>query len=338
MTLLYQRSKVTEKFRPQPGKLLDQLREVLRYHHYSIRTERSYVDWIVQFIKFNGTRHPKEMGKFEIERFLSYLATSRNVSVSTQNQAFNAILFLYRHVLDLSIDGKIAAIRSKKTKRLPAVLTREEVQKILNAVPESHQLMAKLMYGTGLRLIEVVRLRVQDLDFGNSQTIVRNSKGDKDRVTFLPKPLRDALQMQIQRIKKLHEQDLQDGLGKVYLPDAIERKYPKANISFKWQYVFPSKTVSIDSRSKVKRRHHLHESSLQKAVYLANQKVKIPKKVSCHTLRHSFATHLLEDGINIRLVQELLGHTNIRTTQIYTHVMNKSFDRIKSPLEALSFT
>jgi len=311
---------------------MDQVREVLRYHHYAIRTEQSYVQWILKFIKFNGTRHPKEMGKAEIEGFLSHLAMNRKVAVSTQNQAFNAILFLYRDVLLMPVADRIEAIRSRKPKRLPTVLGKEEVGRLLNSMEGTHQLMAKLLYGSGLRLMEVIRLRVQDLDFVNKQLMVRDGKGNKDRATLLPDPVQALLKNHLERVKALHDKDLQDGYGSVYLPEALARKYPGASRSWIWQYVFPSKNLSKDPRSGEIRRHHVDESTLQRAVYTARELAKIDKRVSCHTLRHSFATHMLEAGVNIRALQELLGHKDVTTTEIYTHVMNKDLSTLKSPL------
>ncbi len=269
---------------------MDQVREVLRYHHYFIRTEEVYVNWILKFIRFNETRHPKEMGKHEIERFLSHLAINRNVAGATQGQAMHAILFLYREVLDMPMDAKLDPVRSRKSKRLPTVLSRNEVARLIKAIDGTHQLMAKLLYGCGLRLMEVLRLRVQDLDFDNNQILVRNGKGNKDRSTLLPELLHDPLKAHLERVKALHEEDILKGYGKVFLPDALARKYTGAAIAWGWQYVFPSKSLSKDPRSGVIRRHHAHETTLQKTVYAARERVGITKRVSCHTLRHSFAT------------------------------------------------
>lgn len=285
----YKRAKVNSKYVPKSVKLMDQVHEVLRYHHYAIRTEEAYVNWILKFIKFNGTRHPKEMGKKEIERFLSHLAINRKVAVSTQNQAFNAILFLYKDVLLMPIGDKIESVRSKKPKKLPTVLGKKEVSRLINAMEGTHQLMAKLLYGSGLRLMEVIRLRVQALDFANKQLIVIDGKGNKDRSTLLPDPVHEPLKAHLKRVKILHEKDLQDGYGSVYLPEALARKYKGASKAWVWQYVFPSKKLSKDPRSDVTRRHHVDESSMQRAVYAARNIAEINKRVSCHTLRHSFA-------------------------------------------------
>lgn len=331
----YKRAKVKEKYVPKSGRLMDRVRETLRYHHYSLRTEKSYVNWIVKFIKFNGTRHPKEMGKHEIERFLSHLAVNRHVARSTQSQAMHAILFLYREVLQMPMDDKLDPVRTRKPKRLPTVLSRGETARLMKALEGTHQLMAKLLYGSGMRLMEVVRLRVQDLDFENKKILVRDGKGNKDRSTLLPEPLHVPLKAHLERVKALHNKDLREGHGQVYLPEALVRKYPSAAKAWGWQYVFPSKDRSKDPRSGVIRRHHVHESALQKAVSAARERADITKRASCHTLRHSFATHLLESGVNIRVLQELLGHKDVTTTEIYTHVLRKDLSGIKSPLIGL---
>jgi|ERR1051326_9152585 integron integrase len=331
--MAYQRFRAQAKFVPQPGRLLDQVREVMRYHHYSLRTERSYIAWIVQFIKFNGTRHPTQMGKAEVERFLSHLAVNRNVSKATQAQAFHAILFLYKHVLHQPIDEQIEAMRASRPKRLPVVLSREETHRILDALEGTLQLIAQLMYGTGMRVMEVVRLRVQDVDFDYRQIVVRDGKGAKDRVTVLPASLVEALRAHLARVKQLHEDDLKEGHGEVYLPQALAEKYPGAPRAWVWQYVFPSRGLSRDPRSGVMRRHHVNEMAIQRAVAAAREKVGLTKRVSPHVLRHSFATHLLEAGQDIRTVQELLGHKDVSTTQIYTHVLNRPGLSVKSPLD-----
>ena len=331
----YQRSHVKEKYQPRSEKVIDQVREVLRYHHYSIRTEQTYVMWILRYIRFNGTRHPTEIGKKEIEKFLSYLAEDKNVAKSTQNQAFNAILFLYRHVLDLPVAGKIEAARSTKPKHMPVVLTRDEVRTVIENMTGIYQLMAKLLYGSGLRLLEVIRLRVGDLDFGNNLIIVRDSKGNKDRNTILPREAQAPLKEHLKKVRAIFEKDLAEGNANVYLPHALADKYPNAGKSWIWQYVFPSKDISRDPRAGIMRRHHTYEGSLQKAVKTAAQKSDIPKRISCYTLRHSFATHMLESGKDIRTVQELLGHSDVRTTMIYTHVMSKNMGQITSPLDEL---
>ncbi len=290
----------------------------------------------MRFIKYHGSRtHPKEMGKVEIDAFLSHLATNLRVSASTQNQAFNAILFLYREVLDQPIEGKIEAVRAKRHPRLPVVMTQEEVQQVFAEMKGTHLLMAKLLYGGGLRLMECVRLRVKDLDFDRGLMMIRAGKGDKDRATLFPRAIHAELRAHLQKVKQLHEQDLANGGGEVYLPPALSRKYTGAAREFRWQYVFPSKNVSTDPRTKVERRHHVLESGLQKAVKVAVDRAKILKQVSCHTFRHCFATHLLENGVNIRVVQELMGHADVKTTEIYTHVMQKDLRAVVSPLDHL---
>ncbi len=331
----HQRAKVKEKYRPKSAKLMDQVREVLRYHHYAIRTEEAYVKWILKFVRFHGTRHPKEMGKNEIEAFLSHLAINRHVAASTQNQAMNAILFLYREVLHLPMDDKIEAVRSRKPKRLPTVLSRAELGRLFDPMNGRNRLMAKMLYGSGMRLMEVVRLRVQDLDFDNHLIIVRDGKGNKDRSTLFPEPLQAHLKQHLKGVKAVHDDDLSRGNGRVYLPNALSRKFPHAAQHWGWQYVFPAGSLSRDPRSGEIRRHHIDETTLQKAVSAARNKAGITKRVSCHCLRHSFATHLLEDGVNIRVLQELLGHKDVSTTEIYTHVMNKNFSGVTSPLVAL---
>ncbi|MGA1842994.1 MAG: integron integrase [bacterium] len=317
----------------QPKRLVDQIRDTLRLKHYSIRTEKSYVSWIIKFIIFHGKRHPREMGIQEIEEFLTHLAVKERVASSTQNQAYSAILFLYREVLKKDLQGPIDSIRAKKPRHLPTVLTREEAHRVINAMTGEHQLMAKLLYGSGLRLMEYVRLRVKDIDFEQDRIIIRDAKGMQDRMALLPEGIKSPLAKQLQRVKLLHDQDLAQGYGTVYLPFALERKYPHANREWGWQYVFPAKTVSTDPRSGTVRRHHIHERSLQKAVKDAVRLARIYKPVSCHTFRHSFATHLLEGGYDIRTVQELLGHKDVSTTMIYTHVLGKGVMGVRSPLD-----
>ncbi|WP_299980445.1 integron integrase [Desulfobacula sp.] len=333
--MAYKREHVKERFRPKPGKLLDQVREVMRYHHYAIRTEQTYTKWILDYIRFNGTRHPQEMGKPEIERFLSHLAVNRNVAASTQNQALNAILFLYKFVLDMPLNDYIDAIRSKKQKRLPTVLNLSEVSQLFQHISGTHELMAKLLYGAGLRLMECIRLRVKDIDFENHHIIVRDGKSEKDRATVLPKTLQEDLRFHLKGVQKLFEQELAEGRADVYLPQALAKKYPGAGKSLIWQWVFPAKNRSKDPRTQKVRRHHAHETGLQKAVANAAKKAGIHKRVSPHTLRHSFATHMLEAGKDIRRVQELLGHADVRTTMIYTHVMSVNFETLGSPLDNL---
>ena len=314
-------------------KLLDQVRDLIRLKHYSIRTEQAYLGWIKRFILFHHKRHPKEMGKTEIEAFLTHLAVQGNVAASTQNQAMNAILFLYRHVLKQDLGWLEDVTRAKQPARLPVVLTVPEVQAVLARLDGQHWVMASLLYGSGLRLMECLRLRVQDLELTRRELIVRDGKGSKDRITLLPDKLIQPLQIQLERAKALHQQDLRQGFGAVYLPDALERKYPNANREWAWQYVFPADKRSIDPRSGVERRHHLGETALQQAVRNAVRQAGIDKPASCHTLRHSFATHLLANGYDIRTVQELLGHKDVRTTMIYTHVLNRGGKGVRSPLD-----
>jgi integron integrase len=301
--------------------------------HYSFRTEQSYVNWIKRYILFHNKRHPKDMGTAEIEAFLTYLAVEKNVAASTQNQALSALLFLYRTVLHKDLDGSIDAVRAKRPARLPTVLTRNEVREIIKALSGSHKLMAQLLYGSGLRLMECMRLRVKDVDFEMFQITVRDGKGQHDRVTMLPKSLSVPLQEHLQRVKRLHDEDLDHGYGCVALPDALERKYVNARTEWGWQYVFPATRISEDPRGGIFRRHHLHESGLQKAVRTAAKATGITKPCGPHTFRHSFATHLLENGYDIRTVQELLGHKDVKTTMIYTHVLNKGGLAVHSPLD-----
>lgn len=330
-------NKNTPKFKPDPHlRLMDQMHQVLRYHHYAYRTEQTYCDWILRYIKFHGSKtHPKDMGKSEIEAFLSHLATHGSVSASTQRQALNAIVFLYRHVLDKSIEDQLEPIKAKRHPRPPVVMSKAEVQRVLAQMRGNHLLMAKLLYGCGLRLMECVRLRVHDLDFERNRVYVRAAKGDKDRVTMFPKTIQDEMRQHLEKIKLLHDEDLARGQGEVYMPGALSKKYPAAAKEFRWQYVFPSKALSRDPRTGVLRRHHVLESGLQKAVKAAVDKTGITKRVSCHTFRHCFATHLLENGVNIRVVQEVMGHADVKTTEIYTHVMEKDISVVLSPLDML---
>jgi len=317
---------------PHPKKLLDQVRNAMRLKHYSLRTEETYVDWITRFILFHNKRHPKDMSNAEVEAFLTHLAVDLNVAASTQNQALSALLFLYREVLKKDL-GPVDSVRAKKPKRLPTVMSREEARKVIGCMSGTYQLMAKLLYGSGLRLMECVRLRVQDVDFAQHQIVVRDGKGEQDRITMLPDSLIALLQEHLQRVKQLHEQDLAQGQGAVYLPYALDRKYPNANREWGWQYVFPSDRLSQDPRTGETRRHHMDESNLQRAVREAARLAAIAKRVSCHTFRHSFATHVLESGYDIRTVQELLGHKDVKTTMIYTHVLNRGGLAVKSPLD-----
>ncbi len=314
-------------------KLLDQVRQVIRKKHYSYRTEQTYVAWIKRFILFHGKKHPKDMGEKEISTYISHLAVNRNVAASTQNQALNAIVFLYKQVLNRKLGDFGPMERAKRPKRLPSVLTRKEADLVLTVMSGKYALMAKLLYGCGLRLMECLRLRVKDIEFGSNQVIVRNGKGQKDRVTMLPEQLKKPLTEHLKGVRVIHEKDLKNGFGEVYLPFALSRKYPNAAKEWYWQFVFPSTRISKDPRSGTSRRHHAYETTLQRAVRNAARSVGIPKPVSPHTFRHSFATHLLEAGYDIRTVQELLGHKDVSTTMIYTHVLNKGGMGVKSPLD-----
>lgn len=316
-------------------KLLEQVQGKLRIKHYSIKTEKSYISWIKRFILFHDKKHPKEMGVKEIEAFLGYLAVELNVAASTQNQAFNALIFLYKYVLECEITEPINACRAKRPTLVPTVLTMDEIYRLLSAMSGTHRLMAKLIYGSGMRLMECVRLRVKDIDFGLNQVVVRSGKGAKDRVTVLPANLQDPIRNQLEFAKRLHESDLEKGYGTVYLPYALARKYRGAEKEWIWQYVFPASTISVDPRSGKKQRHHIHESSLQKAVRNAAKITAIPKHVSCHTLRHSFATHLLQQGYDIRTIQDLLGHKDVSTTMIYTHVIRQGGMAVRSPVDKM---
>ncbi|NIT59099.1 MAG: integron integrase [Aliifodinibius sp.] len=314
-------------------KLVDQIRKAIRVKHYSYRTEQTYIYWIKKFILFNNKRHPKDMGEPEINRFLTYLAVNQKVAASTQNQALCAILFLYREVLKKEIGWIKNLPRAKRRITIPVVLTVEEVKTVLLQLQGVVWIVASLLYGSGLRLMESLRLRVKDIDFSYDQITVRDAKGHKDRLTMLPGAVKEPLQRHLQRVKLLHHKDLNEGFGLVYLPYALQRKYPNANSEWIWQYIFPASTRYFDPHDKVHRRHHLHESVLQRAVKSAVHKAGINKKATCHTLRHSFASHLLEDGYDIRTVQELLGHNDVRTTMIYTHVLNKGAMGVRSPLD-----
>jgi integron integrase len=300
-------------------RLLDQVRQAIRVRHYSIRTEESYTRWIRYFIRFHKLRHPRDMGGEEINQFLTFLAVQRNVSPATQNQALNAIMFLYKSVLEIDLGTFDKFTRAKYKKRLPVVLTHDEATHVLSQLSKVPWLMASLLYGCGLRLMECVRLRVKDVDFDHRSLIVRHGKGGKDRITVLPVKLIEPIKAQIASVKNLHEYDLSEGYGDVYLPYALARKYPNAGKMFAWQYIFPASKRSRDPRSNMMRRHHLDESVLQKAVRSAVSKSGINKPATCHTLRHSFATRLLERGADIRTVQELLGHSHVNTTEIVAY-------------------
>ena len=315
------------------GKLLHKTRQVLRRKHYSYRTEQQYLSWIRRFIVFHGMRHPLHMGGPDLEAFLSHLAVKERVSASTQNQALNAILFLYRTVLDKPLEVAINAVRAQRPVRVPTVLSIQEVQRVLGCMTGTYQLMAKLLYGAGLRASECARLRVKDLDYAMRQVIVRDGKGERDRFTILPEALTAPLQEQLRRARLFHDDDLRHAHGSVYLPYALDRKYPGASREWIWQYLFPSGRLSLDPRAGVLRRHHVSTTSLQRAVRQATQLAGIDKRVTCHTFRHSFATHLLEAGYDIRTVQELLGHKDVSTTMIYTHVLKRGGLAVRSPLD-----
>lgn len=316
-----------------PPRLLDRVRQALRRKHYALRTEEAYVAWIRRYILFHNKRHPQDLGMPEVNAFLTDLAVNQHVAASTQNQALSALSFLYEEVLQQPLSGPLTAVRARQPQRLPVVLTRAEARRVLDALTGVHQLMAQLLYGSGLRLMECARLRVKDLDFAQRQVVVRDGKGAKDRVTMLPDRLVAPLQTHLQHVRLIHDRDLRDGYGAVYLPDALERKYPNDQRLWIWQYVFPAQGLSTDPRTQAVRRHHVDESGLQKAVRRAAQLADVPKRVTCHVFRHSFATHLLEDGYDIRTVQELLGHADVQTTMIYTHVLNRGGRGVRSPLD-----
>ncbi|MBD1995111.1 integron integrase [Leptolyngbya sp. FACHB-541] len=317
---------------PPPKKLLDQVRDAIRLKHYAYRTEETYVQWIRRYILFHNKRHPKDMGRAEIEAFLTHLAVHEQVAASTQNQALNALLFLYREVLKLEV-SQVNAIRAKRTQYLPTVLTKEEALTVIQNIDGVPQRVVKLLYGGGLRLSEGLRLRVKDIDFAQHQIIIRDGKGSKSRVTMLPSSVTDELRDHLVGVKRQHQQDLGRGFGAVPLPFALERKYPNANREWIWQFVFPSSHIAKDPRSDLMCRHHMHESSIQKAVKQAVRAAKLTKRVGCHTFRHSFATHLLQSGYDIRTIQELLGHKDVKTTMIYTHVLNRGGQGVRSPLD-----
>ncbi|TAN83598.1 MAG: integron integrase [Gallionella sp.] len=318
---------------PPAPKLLDQVVARLRVKHYSLRTEKTYVDWIKRYIWFHGKRHPQEMGASEIEAFLSHLAVERSVSASTQNQAKSALLFLYKEVLQTELPWLDKVTQAKAPKRLPVVMTRGEVQSVLARMDGSVWLIASLLYGSGLRIMECLRLRVKDVDFSRREILVREGKGFKDRVTMLPASLVQPLKQHLERVKVLHGEDLTKGYGEVFMPMALEKKYPNAGKSWGWQYVFPSRNLSADPRSGVVRRHHADEKTIQRAMKKAVAVAEITRLATPHTFRHSFATHLLEGGYDIRTVQELLGHSDVSTTMIYTHVLNKGGKGVVSPLD-----
>jgi len=319
---------------PVPARrLFDEVRRKLRLHHYSLRTERAYLGWIRRFIVDNNRRHPREMGGREVERFLSLLAVRGKVAPSTQNQALAALLFLYREVLGLRLPWMDSVVRAKRPLRVPTVLSREEVRLLLASMDGRTGLLAQLLYGTGLRLMEALRLRVKDVDFARNEIVVRNGKGGRDRRTVLPASLVPPLQAEVERVRALHARDLAAGHGAVWLPDALARKYPKAPFEFGWQYLFPALRLARDPCDGMIRRHHVDDATLSRAIKRARLRAGIVKPVSAHTPRHSFATHLLESGYDIRTIQELLGHKDVATTQIYTHVLNRGAGGVFSPLD-----
>lgn len=318
-----------------PSSLLSQLREAMRVRHYTIRTERAYVDWVKRFVRFHGMRHPGELGAAEISAFLNWLASGRDVAASTQNQALSALVFLYTHVLNRPPERFTDLVRARKPERLPSVFTEQEVLKVLAQLEGPSWLMAALLYGSGLRLMECVRLRVKDVDLGYRCILVRDGKGRRDRVVTLADGLIEYLQEQINRVTLQHQRDVAAGYGEVWLPHALERKFPNASREPGWQYVFPADRRSADPRTGAIHRHHVDPSGLQKAVKVAIRKAGITRKASCHTFRHSFATHLLANGADIRTVQEQLGHRDVRTTQIYTHLLERGGSAVVSPLNRL---
>ena len=318
----------------QPPKLLDQLRHQIRRLHYSIRTEDAYVYWVRFFIRFHALRHPREMGAPEVEVFLTHLAVERKVSASTQNQALSAILFLYREILKIELPWLDNVVKAKRPQRMPVVLTREEVQAVLSHLDGTSGLILRLAYGTGMRILETARLRIKDIDFARHEVMVRDGKGFKDRVTMLPESLSLPLREHLVRVRALHTRDIEAGFGRVYLPYALERKYPSAAGDWAWQYIFPSQRRSVDPRSGREGRHHADPQALQRHMRQTVRDSGITKLATPHTLRHSFATHLLEGGYDIRTVQELLGHSDVKTTMIYTHVLNKGGRGVVSPLDA----
>lgn len=327
---------LSENLPRQEPKLLDQVRDKIRLKHYSIRTEQAYTDWIKRFILHFGKKHPRDMGAAEVEQFLTHLAVNGRVSASTQNQAKCALLFLYKEVLAIDLPWLDNVEQAKTPKRLPVVLNRDEIQAVLSRLTGTHWLIASLLYGTGMRIMECLRLRVQDIDVKRNEILIRDGKGFKDRVTMLPVSLATPLQAYLLKVRELHQNDLAQNFGAVYMPYALERKYPNAAKEWIWQYVFPAAKLSTDPRTKAVRRHHVQEQTIQRAVKQAARDANLTKAATPHTFRHSFATHLLEGGYDIRTVQELLGHADVSTTMIYTHVLNKGGKGVTSPLDVLT--
>lgn len=317
-------------------RLYDRIVEVLRVRHYSRRTEEAYIHWIRRFIEFHRRRHPRHLTEADVNRFLTHLAVKEHVAASTQNQALSAILFLYEHVLEQPLDRIEGVVRARRPKRLPVVLTVDEVSRVMSHLTGDKWLIAMLLYGGGLRLLEALRLRVKDLDFQRREITVRQGKGDKDRVTMMPQAVIAPLREHLRRVQAIHQQDLADGYGRAPLPHALARKYPHADRQWAWQFVFPQENRWVNAKTGEQGRHHVHESLVQKAIRQAVRKARLTKRVTSHTFRHSFATHLLADGYDIRTVQELLGHKDVRTTMIYTHVLNRGGRGVRSPADALA--
>jgi len=319
---------------PKPRKLLDQLRDQIRLKQYSPRTEKTYIHWVREYILFHNKRHPKEMGVTEINQFITHLVVERKASASTQNQAMSAILFLYRSVIKVELDEEALGFsRPKKGKRVPVVLSSQEARAIISSMTGVYKLLVQIMYGSGLRLMECLRLRVKDFDFENRTILVYDGKGGDDRITMLPESMIAPLRAHLEQVKAIHQKDLANGFGSVYLPFALEKKYPAAHKQWIWQYAFPASNLYTEPETGMARRHHIHETALQKAIRAATLLAKVNKRVTPHTFRHSFATHLLQNGYDIRTVQELLGHKDVKTTMIYTHVLQRGANAVKSPLD-----